>query len=556
VNRLTLYRLALRCCAAALLVNAALLTPAQADLRREAEPNDPVGTAQPLVAAASVGGTIGAPGDADLYAVAAGAGQIIKADLLARGFRAGNQAGSALSALLEILDTDGMTVLASAQSIGEFDDPMTSVEVPADGRYYVSVRDLSPAEGGTAYLYVLSVEIDANDSLADATPIAPPVLPSIDALIYPAGDIDFYSFAGTAGQIVTVDIDSAVFNPSNPPAKIVLTLFDAAQTLLAQDAYTSSDPEDPFLQYTLPAGGAYFIMARELRSFVGTTNTFYQMSVELGPGAGNDTFTTAMPIDLPRAVSGVVSTAGDVDQFRFTLPGPADLHADLDAREDLVSLLLGTIALNDAGGAIASNSSTPDPALITSLAAGEYSASVEGDCAGGGCDNEDSYYVIFLDGDLDGDGLVMPDDNCPTMSNTGQADGDGDGAGDACDNCISLFNPAQADSDGDGVGDRCTLCVAPEVALDLQFLTEQDFVWTDTSSVGGYNVYRGTIGAGGWQYDHTCFASGLAQPQASDAAIPLVGAFYYFVSGTTVCGEGTLGWQSDGQPRAVAVPCP
>ena len=554
MDRLTLWRSMLRC-AVALLVNAALLAPAQGDLRREVEPNDPIGTAQPLALPASIGGTIGAPADADLYAVAGYAGQILKADILARGFRAGAGPGSALSALLEVLDTDGVTVLASAQSQGDFDDPAVMVDLPADGRYYISVRDLSPTEGGATYLYVLSVEIDSNDAPADATPIVPPVLPSIDALIYPAGDFDFYSFAGTAGQVVTVDIDSAVFNPPNPPAKIVLTLFDAAQTLLAQDAYTSSDPEDPFLQHALPAGGTYFIMARELRSFVGTTNTFYQMTVELGPAAGNDSFATAMPIDLPRAVSGVVSTAGDVDHFRFTLPGAADLHADLDAREDLVSLLLGTIALNDSGGAVASNSSTPDPALITSLAAGEYTASVEGDCAGGGCDNEDSYYVLFLDGDLDGDGLVMPNDNCPTTSNAGQADGDGDGAGDVCDNCISLFNPAQADSDADGVGDRCALCVAPEVALDLRFLDGQDFVWTDTGSIGGYNVYRGTIGAGGWQYDHTCLAAGLAQPQASDAAIPLSGAFYYFVSGMTACGEGTLGWQSDGQPRPLALPC-
>jgi hypothetical protein len=298
-------------------------------------------------------------------------------------------------------------------------------------------------------------------------------------------------------------------------------------------------------------------MARELRSFVGTSNTFYQMSVELGPAAGNDTFADGMPIDLPRAVSGVVSTASDVDHVRFTLPGATDLQADLDAREDLVSLLVGTIALNDAGGVVASNSSTPDPALISSVSAGNYSASVEGDCSGGGCDNEDSYYVLFLDGDTDGDGLAMPDDNCPGEPNVDQADGDGDGVGDVCDNCVTVFNPAQVDSDGDGGGDRCVVCLAPEVALDLRFLNEQDMMWTDAGSAGTYNLYRGTVGAGGWQYDHTCFASGLSLPEANDAEAPqLAGAFYYFVSGETACGEGSIGHQSGGQPRPMALPCP
>ena len=461
-----------------------------------------------------------------------------------------------MSALLEILDTDGVTVLASSRSLGDFDDPTVEFTASTAGRYFVSVSDLIPAAGGSDYLYVLSMEYESNSTLAEATPIVPPVMPSIDALINPPGDLDFYSLQGTTGQVLTVDIDSAVFSPTNPPAKVVLTIFDAAQTILAQDAYTAGDPEDPFLQFALPDDGTYFIMVRELRSFVGTTNTFYQMSVELGPSTGNDTFADGMPIALPRAVSGVVSTASDVDHFRFTLPAAADLHADLDAREDLVSLLVGTIALNDAGGVVASNSTTPDPALIASLAAGEYSVSVEGDCSGGGCDNEDSYYVLFLDGDADGDGLALPHDNCPAVPNAAQADGDGDGVGDACDNCVTVFNPAQVDTDGDGGGDRCALCLAPEVALDLQFLNDQDMAWTDSGSADTYNLYRGTIGAGGWEYNHTCFASGLLLPQASDAEIPLAGGFYYFVSGETICGEGSIGHQSGGPPRPLALPCP
>ena len=161
--RFTHRRIVLRC-AAVLLTAGAVSASARADLRREVEPNDPAASAQPVMAAASLGGTIGAPGDVDIYAVALNAGQALKADVLARGFRADNKAGSELSALLEILDIDGVTVLASAQSLGEFDDPMTSFAVPVDGRYYVSVRDLSPAEGGADYLYVLSIEIDANPS--------------------------------------------------------------------------------------------------------------------------------------------------------------------------------------------------------------------------------------------------------------------------------------------------------------------------------------------------------------------------------------------------------
>ena len=51
--------------------------------------------------------------------------------------------------------------------------------------------------------------------------------------------------------------------------------------------------------------------------------------------------------------------------------------------------------------------------------------------------------------------------------------------------------------------------------------------------------------------------SGLPLSEASDGETPpLASAFYYFVSGTTVCGEGTIGYKSSGEPRPMALPCP
>ena len=57
--------------------------------------------------------------------------------------------------------------------------------------------------------------------------------------------------------------------------------------------------------------------------------------------------------------------------------------------------------------------------------------------------------------DGDGDTLIDPLDNCPSVSNVTQTDVDGDGYGDACDNCPVDFNPFQRDTDSDTVGDCC-----------------------------------------------------------------------------------------------------
>ncbi|MEW5702166.1 MAG: thrombospondin type 3 repeat-containing protein [Candidatus Zixiibacteriota bacterium] len=73
--------------------------------------------------------------------------------------------------------------------------------------------------------------------------------------------------------------------------------------------------------------------------------------------------------------------------------------------------------------------------------------------------------------DVDGDGTIDVQDNCPDAANASQVDTDGDGWGNACDsdddndgrpdgndNCPLFFNPDQLDTDGDGVGDVCDNC--------------------------------------------------------------------------------------------------
>lgn len=64
-------------------------------------------------------------------------------------------------------------------------------------------------------------------------------------------------------------------------------------------------------------------------------------------------------------------------------------------------------------------------------------------------------YMIL---DVDQDGVVNADDNCPTIHNPGQEDIDADTVGNVCDNCMNTPNRDQADIDNDEIGDVCDEC--------------------------------------------------------------------------------------------------
>ena len=80
--------------------------------------------------------------------------------------------------------------------------------------------------------------------------------------------------------------------------------------------------------------------------------------------------------------------------------------------------------------------------------------------------------------DLDGDGVLNGDDNCPLTINADQQNSDGQSWGDACDadsdgvhdsadNCPNTANPEQLDSDNDGTGDACTGTTAGDGDVEL-----------------------------------------------------------------------------------------
>jgi hypothetical protein len=114
---------------------------------------------------------------------------------------------------------------------------------------------------------------EPNDIPAQATVIA--YGQTLSADICPGGDYDFYTFTGTAGDRVVVDIDAKV-NGSLLDSYVFLLDSDGTRVLAEHDDEVLGEVQDSHLGYQLPHDGTYYIKVRAWNHpSVGGTDYFY-----------------------------------------------------------------------------------------------------------------------------------------------------------------------------------------------------------------------------------------------------------------------------------------
>jgi len=131
---------------------------------REAEPNQELAQARPLDLPGVANGRIDRPGDVDLWSFTAKKKDRWEFDLRA------HRLGSALDGVLIVSDASGKE-LARADDLpdGETDARLV-LEAPADGTYYVQVRDNFASRGGPRFAYRLRVQSPAEQTFRVTLP--------------------------------------------------------------------------------------------------------------------------------------------------------------------------------------------------------------------------------------------------------------------------------------------------------------------------------------------------------------------------------------------------
>jgi len=151
------------------------------------------------------------------------------------------------------------------------------------------------------------------------------------------------------------------------------------------------------------------------------------------------------------------------------------------------------------------------------------------------------------------------DDNCNSAVDEGFLDTDGDGIADCVD----------PDDDNDGVPDasdcapliNSVSAVPGEVGPTLRVTAgapRGTFSWTPIAQANVDDVYRGSWNhvTGSLSASLTCLAAETTTARFTDSGNPAVGsAFFYVITGTNRCGEGTAGSGTNGQTLLIPSHC-
>jgi hypothetical protein len=250
---------------------------------------------------ATVRGSIRPNGDVDYYKIKIpGSGAKLWANVDTGGPTA--PGATSRDSVLTLFGSDGVTVLEQDDDDGSGNGADSTLEsglasaigghVLPGGTYYLSVRAYT--ETNVIDPYVLTIvlsdlvgqpEIEPNQSCAFATPIPTPMGWRHAAIGVP-GDIDYYSFFASTGQVLTVIADG---DPERDGigTDVIVDLIDSdCQTLLfsANSSGTGSitDPPAEGFRYAISKLGTYYIRVRAAKT--DATGTYDLLVASQNPG--------------------------------------------------------------------------------------------------------------------------------------------------------------------------------------------------------------------------------------------------------------------------------
>jgi hypothetical protein len=353
-------------------------------VQQEAEPEGATGINDTTAAAQAISTGVvrgwHGNGEVDAYSFVVPAPAIVGFETTAH--RDGAYAGATAyyDPLVRLVASDGVSVVQSGDQ-GFFSDATFAFFVTVPGTYYVLVDQF--AAGGSA-AYFLTYTQTAAGTITESEPNGTTGTANAmqDGQITNAvGDLlddDFYSFSGTAGDLVRVTLfDVGAHQAAIAP--VFVEFRDPSGAVHPSDFTAFGDASPRVLRTVLTSTGTWF-----LRVFAAGPSSSYAVRFQRvaaaafesepnGSNAGSDAF------DASRRAAGVVSAPGDVDVFRFearasevvTLSVLADQQGQPTGSDGAFvfsghgSALRPRVRVHDGAAFVAQSTYTPPTAVVT-----------------------------------------------------------------------------------------------------------------------------------------------------------------------------------------------
>ena len=280
--------------------------------------NDSPGTAEPLAQGWHLGFHV--DDEMDYYSVAIPEAGIAHFELWSHRNGIWEATTEYSDLLLSINDPLGTTVLQDVDDALQFDVATDHLFTVAD-TYIVAVVEafgqdaeyllnfeFTPLTGALA-------EVEPNETSGAAQAVAYGDLVTGSTNV---AEVDFFSFAGTAGDLITISPFMLV-NSEAAVGDIEIELFDTDGVTPLTYAY--QDFQTPVLRTILQSNGTFFIQI--LPDVGAPVASDYAFALELQTPAGyeveaNDSAATANTLDANGRAAGAIGAPGDVDVFSFT----------------------------------------------------------------------------------------------------------------------------------------------------------------------------------------------------------------------------------------------
>jgi hypothetical protein len=292
----------------------------------------------------------------------------------------GVEAGQSLKSMRTIWFEGPILPLPESQQQEDYPKDMAgTIRIAADAVPGPRVGRLWTAQGAASGLAFVVGELpevveDENRGDRSTTKVTLPV--TINGRIFPREEVDEWTFSVIKGQtIVATVLAGRLGFPLVPRLEIV---DQAGRRLAENDPYPGA--ADARITFTAPGDGEYRIRIFDAR-FLGGQNYIYRLTLAADhPASDPDTPRSDKPLEIPAAVRGHLSVAGQVDGWNVALKKGTAYEFDIHARR-LDSPLRAVLTLRDATGkelakvdGIATNS---DPIIhFTAPADGVYRVEV------------------------------------------------------------------------------------------------------------------------------------------------------------------------------------